>query len=282
VEHCERSVYARRIHQRNVTEQELQRQVTQRMRMMHHAELRCERKVPFKGGERTEWFRIGKHGLIDIPAGVDDLSGSVAARVGILPELRGEALGENAGRGRSFALVSSETLMLSGPELRLAAVLGCERTYAAEDAGGVLVRTARYLWETATTRGGEPAPKRRAAAADALHRLLDKLCLVGEIGAWTRLDEGEVVPETRYELRPPQWWRDQVIHRVPPALRAVTAGVPRTGLELKRWREGRGWTQRDAAKKLGVGQATLSRAEGAGTAALGELMLEKVRAHLTT
>jgi hypothetical protein len=270
-EHCERTIYQRRIAQRNRTLLDVQKEVTERLRLLHRAELRYEQEVPWKGSVAKRWVRIGKHGLIDIPAGIDTFNGAEAARISILPELKGGA-SANGERGRSFALVSEAALMLSGGDLRLAAVLACERTYSAQETGGVLVRTARYLWETGTLRGGDPAPKRRGEAAAALQRQLDKLAFIGESANWRQIDPGEVVPETRFEIPPPQWWRDQVVHRVPPLLGPSTAGTPRTGVELRAWREARALTQRQAAKLLGVGQATVARAETEGTKPLGDVV----------
>lgn len=50
------------------------------------------------------------------------------------------------------------------------------------------------------------------------------------------------------------------------AIRRARGELPRTGNDLRKWREERGLTQVEAAEMLGVGHATMERAEGAAAA----------------
>lgn len=275
-EHKARSVYARRLKQKNATEKELQHDVSERLRWLARSELRLYQDVPRVKGQKPtrRWVRVGDHGLIDIPAGVDSFDGMEAARVNFNAAIYG---GASKDGGNCYGLVSEEALMLSGKALRVAALLACQRWYAADKTGGELVWTARHLWEVSTLRGGDPAPKTRQRAGEALVRLLDTLGDVGELGNWEQLDPGEVTPETRFRLVPPSWWRVQAVHRVPRVLPALTAGVPRTGAELKAWRERAGLSQREAAGRLGVPQPLVSREEAKGDGTLSGRLLEVLR-----
>ncbi len=51
-----------------------------------------------------------------------------------------------------------------------------------------------------------------------------------------------------------------------------------TGDELKAWRKARGWSQAEAAKRLGVNQAAVSRAEGRKAEAIPASLALKVKA----
>jgi len=47
------------------------------------------------------------------------------------------------------------------------------------------------------------------------------------------------------------------------------ASIPRTGAELLEWRTARGWSQGAAARRLGVSQQALSKAEANAAGELG-------------
>jgi hypothetical protein len=69
-------------------------------------------------------------------------------------------------------------------------------------------------------------------------------------------------------LYPAPWILDRTARGLIPTERPPV-DVPMTGAELATWRKARGWSQREAARVLGVGQASVSRAEAAGAEALG-------------
>jgi hypothetical protein len=57
------------------------------------------------------------------------------------------------------------------------------------------------------------------------------------------------------------------------AVRGAPGERPRTGADLRTWREDRGFTQKEAAAHLGVGHATIKRAEVVADAApLGSVL----------
>src|SRR5205814_10481558 len=133
--------------------------------------------------------------------------------------------GAAKGAAQYFALLPNEVLELDGPTLRLATLVAFEMRYA-RDQGGVIPLKASTLWEFANVRGGVPEPKRWADSAETLHRSLDDLVQAGVMGAWSPLDPGEVTADTRYELHPAPWWRDQVVLGVPPEMGPSHAKLP--------------------------------------------------------
>jgi hypothetical protein len=269
-EHRERTRYARRIEQNHVSEEAAAAAVTARLWRLARAEVR--QSITRPDGARA-WVRVGPFGLIDIPAGLDAPSKSLErARIVINP-----ALYEGAHRdtiGQHFALLHEEVLSLDGPTLRLAALLGFDARFEC-DSGGSVVRKASTLWEYSNTRGGAPERRRWPAADEVLQRSLDNLVKVGAIGSWSR-EEGPASPEIRYEIHPTVTWRDQLVHGVPPQMPPSRAGLPRTGGEFKAWREVHGLTQVQAADQLGLGIATVRRAEANQSKELGPKFMRKL------
>jgi hypothetical protein len=253
-EHRERTAYARRVALGNLTDVQAAEQVTDRLWRLKGAEVRQTVRRP--DGQEA-WVRIGPFGLIDVPAAVQHGTSLECARIALNPVLY-EGAHKDAVQPY-FALLPDEALMLEGPCLRLAVLVTLSMRYVRDD-GGVVVRTAAVLWEDLTTHGGVPARKYWPRAATVLARALDQLVARGVLGAWER-EPGALTPDTRYTLRPAAWWHDQLVHQVPPALPPPRAARPRTGVELRAWRVDHGWSQAEAAAKLGVGIATVKRAE---------------------
>jgi len=104
-----------------------------------------------------------------------------------------------------------------------------------------------------------------------LERNLDKLVEIDALGRWTA-DDGGRKPEAVYRLYPPGWTVDRTVHGVVPVERRLAA-LPRTGTELRAWREARDWTQAKLARALGVSRRTVVRAEGGGDAPLTPAVL---------
>jgi DNA-binding XRE family transcriptional regulator len=255
-EHRERTAYDRRIAQDNLRDVAAAAAVTSRLWKLKGAEVR--QSVTRADGAKA-WVRIGPFGLIDIPAAATMPDGSSLERAAIALN---PTLYEGAHRDAdqpNFALLPDEALRLDGRMLRLATLTALDMRYARDD-GGVIVRTAGALWEYVHLRDGVPEPKEWSRADDALHHALDQLQAAGVIGGWTR-EPGPATPQAHYTLRPPVWWRDQVVLEVPPEMGLPQAQTPRTGAELKTWREKRGWTQAELAKRFKVNEKTIRRAE---------------------
>jgi len=78
------------------------------------------------------------------------------------------------------------------------------------------------------------------------------------------------------EVAPAGWMMDRVGRGLVPVERPP-AVIPRTGAELVEWRTARGWSQRAAAGRLGVGQSTLSNAEAKPDAALSDRVVDALK-----
>ncbi len=78
------------------------------------------------------------------------------------------------------------------------------------------------------------------------------------------------------EVEPAGWMMDRVGRGLVPVERPP-ASIPRTGAELLEWRTARGWSQRAAAGRLGVGQSTLSNAEAKLEAALSDRVVDALK-----
>ena len=122
---------------------------------------------------------------------------------------------------------------------------------------------------TLLSTAGVPYQQRRASEAwTKLRRNLEELQRIGALGAieW----EGEPwSADGICLLYPPQWARDRTVHQLAPVEPQAAHREPLTGRELLEWRKREGVSQAEAAKQLGVGVATVKRAEASGEAPLG-------------
>jgi hypothetical protein len=261
-EHRDRSAYARRVAQDNVSDRAAAEAVTTRLWRLKSAEVRAYRTG---SGGREGWVRLGPFGLLDIPAGIRNGTFLESAMLAINPVLYEGARHDSP--APHFALLPEEALLLDGKRLRLATMASLAMRYARDEAC-VVQRKARSLWEDLNAEGGAPPARRWLRVEGSLHRALDELGRIGVLGAWER-EPGPTGPEALYTLRPPAWLRDQLLHGVSPELGPSKAKLPHTGAELVAWRKARGWTQAQTAEKLKVGIATLKRAEKAVDATLG-------------
>lgn len=262
-EHRERTAYDRIIRAKNATDAELAAKVVGRLERMKGAELRWN--VSTADGKYA-WARIGPFGLIDIPAGGGVLTEAGReqriAKIELNPSIyEGAARGSKAPH---FALLPERALELPGPQLRLLAHLFLDFHYAGEASG--VGRKAGTLWTYAGIRDGDATTRGRwPDATRALNRALDA---IGAAVGWDwSCDPGENA-DTLYRIRPPTWWSDRVLRGVPADYGPSLASVPRTGAELKGWREARGLSQRAVAELVGVSQPTVLRAERRGDAPL--------------
>lgn len=262
-EHRERTAYDRMIRAKNATDAELAAKVVGRLERMKGAELYWN--VSTADGDYAK-ARIGPFGLIDIPA-----SGGVLTEAGREQRIAkielNPSIYEGAARGSKaphFALLPERALELPGPQLRLLAHLFLDFHYAGEASG--VSRKAGTLWTYAGIRDGDATPRGRwPDATRALNRALDA---IGDAVGWNwSRDTGENA-DTLYRIRPPNWWTDRVLRGVPADYGPSLASVPRTGAELKGWRDARGLSQRAVAELVGVSQPTVLRAERRGDAPL--------------
>ena len=105
--------------------------------------------------------------------------------------------------------------------------------------------------------------KERAERAwDKLRRTLDELQRVTQIGSyqWMSDDDAWSLPGI-CRIVPATWTVERAVHGVLPLERPPDRDRPVTGGELKTWREKRGWSQREAAKRLKVTQQAVAKAE---------------------
>jgi DNA-binding transcriptional regulator YiaG len=114
--------------------------------------------------------------------------------------------------------------------------------------------------------------RRQAAgrAWAALRRDLEELQRIGGLGRW----EWESAPETLTgiaRLYPADWMLDRIARGVTPLELPPTPSVL-TGSDLREWREARGLTQAIAAQMLGVGVATVKRAEAKADEPVGKAL----------
>lgn len=252
-DHRDRTDYARRIASKNATDAQLCQEVLARLWRLKMAELRIEHR--YDDG-RVDWVRVGDHGLIDIPAGRDELLGedrmTHVAAIQINARLYA---GAHASSNKPlFALVPEAALTLPAMELRLATLLSFQWTY--NDGSSRLL--ARTLWEYAGIRDGLSTDRKRwPDARRALDRALERAGKAIGID-WTVEGEGA---EALYTIRAPTWWADRALRGVPPQLPKGQAGVPRTGAELREWRQERGLTLRDLSAAIEVPRSTLSDVE---------------------
>jgi len=267
-EHRERTAYDRRIRADNVTDIEARRAVTARLFRLKGAELR----ETVRRGTRAAWRRIGPFGLIDIPAAISTDDALELAPIQLNPDLyAGAATG---GDKPHFTLLPDDAFSLSGDRFRLAALLVLAMRDA-RDEGGTVRLTAAKLWEHMDLRSGnvKGIPRHRWPRLDStLAAALDALAEAKVIGTWAREVDGPPDPRAIYQIEPCPEWRDLVVHGVPPSLPPSLAATPRTGAELRAWRGARRLTQAAAALALGVGIATVKRAEADLAAPLGTVL----------
>lgn len=115
-----------------------------------------------------------------------------------------------------------------------------------------------------------PKAGREARIWDRLRRTLDELQHVSQIDGYRWLDEEDAwSPRGICRITPAAWTLDRVIRGVLPAEKPPDRDKPVTGGELKTWREKRGWSQREAAKRLKIGQGAISKAEAKPDDSLG-------------
>lgn len=124
--------------------------------------------------------------------------------------------------------------------------------------------------------GGIPYRAREPSWAwRALDRNLLELQRKRGLGRW-EWDEGRPSLAGICRLYPTEWQMDRAIYGVRPYELPPGPAIV-TGDELRAWRVERSLTQAEAAKRLGVNQATISRAEGKGAEPIPQRLREAIR-----
>jgi len=210
---------------------------------------------------RRHWRVVGEAPLVSITGGVDAPDGDVEGLELVLnPTLYQTAAAASGERGeRFFTQLPEAVLSLPALAFSLAVMLAFRWRYAVDEGGAVTIPKAKLheYMDAGRWRSGNAA-----AAEETLSRALGRIA--GAFGAGCGFaDEGDAV-----RAHPGAAFIAAVVDRVPPSLPASTANVPRTGAELRAWREKRKLSQVDAAAALGVGKRTIVRAELAPAEAL--------------
>jgi hypothetical protein len=274
-DHKERTPYAYKIQRGRSDDSELAGATVRRLWQLKRAEIRLYSPQTLSDGT-TPWRRVGDYGLIDIPAGRDDLSASKdrlrLAAITINPAIYAGAKRQSV--AANFMLLAESAVALPGDALRLLSLLACDWHYAREHSG--IVREAATLWEYATIREGRRTPRKRwPEATRTLERILAKLAEDGHIADWKREDGDGAA--AMYRIRPPRWWVDQVLLDVPPDFGKSLASTPKTGTELKGWRDARGWSRAEVARLAGVSESTIKRCERDPTKPLPVRLVGRLR-----
>lgn len=245
--HRRATMHDRRVSAGNARDDDARAAVVENILRLTRAELHAE----VEQGGRRGWRVIGDAPLVYVTGGVEHGGRIEGLTLQLNPALYQGAIADGE---RYFTQLPEAVLRLPSLPFCLAVMLGFRWRYA-RDYGGAVEFTAEELhayMDAARWRG-----KHQAAAVATLHRALDAIAAsMGEGCTWEALDGG------RYRIAPPRAWVHAVVHEVPPELPPTTTHAPRTGAELAAWREARGLSQARAAEVLGVGVATIKRAEG--------------------
>jgi DNA-binding transcriptional regulator YiaG len=114
-------------------------------------------------------------------------------------------------------------------------------------------------------------------AWDALDRTLEELQRIGELGRVEWCGEKHSLA-TMVRLYPADWILDRTVRGLTPVERKPII-APVNGAELVEWRREKGWSQAVLAKEIGVGIATVKRAERAAKEPLGRALLEAFKSY---
>ena len=144
-----------------------------------------------------------------------------------------------------------------------------------------MLLAVRFRWDTGDGRGttrltgrklldlaGIPYTERRADRAwERLRRELAELERIGMLSP-TGWDGEPWTVAGVCRLSAAAWIGDRTVRQLPATERPVV-DIPRNGAELRAWRKVRGWSRREAAKRLGLPASTLDKAEAKAETALG-------------
>lgn len=267
--HKRATAFEARVRSSSARDADAKRQTLARLAKLREAELHVEQ---LDGKGRRAWRVVGEAPLVAIVAGVEGADGDVEGLELVLNPTLYQAAATSE-RRQFFTQLPEAVLSLPALAFSLALMLAFRWRYAADDDGVITLPKAKLheYMDAGHWRNGNAA-----AAAETLTRALQRI--VEAFGAGCSFEDlGDTVRAT-----PSASWTAAVIDRVPPSLPPSTTSAPKTGAELKAWREKHNLSQTEAARVLGVGVATVKRAELAATVALsrafGRATWEAVRA----
>jgi transcriptional regulator with XRE-family HTH domain len=124
-----------------------------------------------------------------------------------------------------------------------------------------------------------PYSDRRASPAwTTLRRTLDALASAGLLHDYGWKDPGQAWTLAGVcHMRAAHWLTDRATRGLLPVETPPAPDRPFTGAELLAWRKARGWTQREAAVRLGVSQVAVHKAEANPTEGLGHKLRKAFR-----
>jgi hypothetical protein len=162
--------------------------------------------------------------------------------------------------------IPSGIFNLRGPARRLAVFL-CLSERMHRDDGMYVTLSETSLMLYAGIRGdGKPSRRHITDARRELARHLEAVHAAisdGSAGTWRTGPTGRV-----YDHAPARWRVERDLLGAAPDRPALRLDVPRTGIELKAWRDARQLSQREVAELLGVSERTIRTAEKAAAALL--------------
>lgn len=112
---------------------------------------------------------------------------------------------------------------------------------------------------------------------NALQRTLDTLCEIGMIERYQWVEGNPWDLDGTCQIFASNWVLDRTVWGILPEEK-MTTDLPKTGKELKIWREANGWSQRELARRIGVTQAALSQAEAQPDRILGSRLQDRLQA----
>ena len=264
--HKRATLHDARVRNSTMTDVDARAEVTDRIWRLRDAELHAE----VRDGDRRAWRVVGGAPLVFVEGEDENGRGDLEAMYLSL----NPALYEGAGHDgrRYFTQLPEAVLQLPALPFALGVMLAFRWRYERDDGGAVEIGTDELhaLMDDARARVGN-----RAAAAKTLRNTLAAVTRAMGEGC-TAVDLGG----DRWRITPPRAWVDAVVHEAlpptssAPRARALAAPAgptppPRTGAELAAWRAARGLSQASAAAALGVGIATVKRAESDPAEVLG-------------
>lgn len=110
----------------------------------------------------------------------------------------------------------------------------------------------------------------------ALQRTLETLCEIGMIERYKWVEGNPWDLDGTCQIFASNWVLDRTVWGILPEER-VTTDLPKTGKELKIWRETNGWSQRELARRIGITQAALSQAESQPDRMLGSRLQTRLQ-----
>lgn len=155
---------------------------------------------------------------------------------------------------------------LRGPARRLAVFVCLAERYHRDDGMRVTFSEGELMRLGGIRGDGRPTRQNITHAREELRGYLDAVnAVMGDGGSWA---QREGATGRMYDRTPARWRVEREVLDAAPDRPVLRFDVPRTGTELKAWRDARKFSQLDVAKLLEVSERTVRNAEKAPTAPL--------------